>query len=172
MGGGDVVEVLDGLAHAGVAAWVDGGWGVDALLGKHTRPHDDLDLVISLDHADQAVAALATCGFVVHEDQLPTRFVLRDASDRRIDFHTVTFDAEGGGTQALPGGGSYRYSPEGLGGRGVISGRAVRCLSPEEQVRCHTGYDPDEQDLRDMQALQRRFCTPLPPALQQPPQEG
>lgn len=26
--------------------WLDGGWGVDALLGRQTRPHDDMDIVI------------------------------------------------------------------------------------------------------------------------------
>lgn len=96
MGPEDVLEVLDCLTSAGVAAWVDGGWGVDALLEEQTRPHDDLDLVIALDDADETVAAHASRGFQVDEDQRPTRFVLTDAADRRVDFHTVTFDAEGG----------------------------------------------------------------------------
>jgi hypothetical protein len=26
----------------GLAFWIDGGWGVDPLLGKQTRPHSDL----------------------------------------------------------------------------------------------------------------------------------
>src|SRR5919201_6639891 len=26
--------------------WLDRGWGLDALLGEQTRPHDDLDLAI------------------------------------------------------------------------------------------------------------------------------
>ena len=29
----DVVEVLDRLDAASLEAWLDGGWGVDALLG-------------------------------------------------------------------------------------------------------------------------------------------
>jgi hypothetical protein len=38
--------VLDRRDAAGVEWWVDGGWGVDALLGGETRLHDDLDVVV------------------------------------------------------------------------------------------------------------------------------
>ena len=37
-----VLPVLDDLAALGVTAWVDGGWGVDALLGDQHRPHAHL----------------------------------------------------------------------------------------------------------------------------------
>jgi hypothetical protein len=42
----DVLEILDRLDRAGLTVWLDGGWGIDALLGRHNRPHEDLDLVI------------------------------------------------------------------------------------------------------------------------------
>ena len=37
MSSDDVVQILDRLAACGIEAWVDGGWGVDALLGDQTR---------------------------------------------------------------------------------------------------------------------------------------
>jgi hypothetical protein len=40
----EVVDVLERLDRAGVPVWLDGGWGVDALVGRQTRPHRDLDL--------------------------------------------------------------------------------------------------------------------------------
>ena len=40
----DVLATLALLGRAGVTAWVDGGWGVDALLGVISRVHSDLDL--------------------------------------------------------------------------------------------------------------------------------
>ncbi|MGZ4382041.1 MAG: nucleotidyltransferase domain-containing protein, partial [Gaiellaceae bacterium] len=40
----DVLEVLAALGEAGVRASLEGGWGVDALVGRQTREHEDLDL--------------------------------------------------------------------------------------------------------------------------------
>jgi len=44
----EVLEVLGWLDMVGIEVWVDGGWGVDALLGEETRPHSDLDLALPL----------------------------------------------------------------------------------------------------------------------------
>lgn len=159
----DVLEIIDVLESAGVSVWLDGGWGVDALLGEQTREHDDLDLVLALDQVQAARDALAALGFIATEDELPTRLALADARDRRLDLHPVTFDGEGGGLQRLQDGSAFRYPPEGLRGHGYVSGRTVDCLSPETQLLCHTGYPPDTNDVRDMLALCRRFALPLPP---------
>ena len=160
----DVLRLLDTLASAGIPVWLDGGWGVDALLREQTRDHDDLDLVIALDDAGRAQDALDTLGFALSEDERPTRFVLRDASDRRIDFHTVVFDTQGGGIQTLQDGRAYRYPPEGFTGRGAIARQPVACLTPEVQLECHTGYEPDDTDRHDVLLLAQRFGLPLPAA--------
>jgi lincosamide nucleotidyltransferase A/C/D/E len=38
--------VLADLTEAGCSVWVAGGWGVDALVGRQTRLHRDLDLAL------------------------------------------------------------------------------------------------------------------------------
>jgi len=162
----DVVQVVHVLENAGIDVWLDGGWGVDALLGQQTRPHDDLDVVISLVDAEPAKSALAPLGFVVAEDELPTRFVARDPQDRQVDFHTVSFDSGGGGVQQLQDGRAFRYPPEGFAGTGTVDGCRIRCLTPEVQVLVHLGYEPDETDHHDMRLLQERFGVPLPPLYQ------
>ncbi len=43
-----VVEVYDLLASRGIGVWIDGGWGVDALLERQTREHGDLDIAIQV----------------------------------------------------------------------------------------------------------------------------
>ena len=159
----DVLTILDYLAAAGAAAWLDGGWGVDALAGEQTREHDDLDLVIEAAQLPEALAALGARGFVVATDELPTRLVARDPTDRRIDFHPVTWDSGGGGNQALPDGRSFRYPPEGFTGRGVVAGQPVACLTAEVQARCHLGYPPDESDYHDMRLLRDCCGVTLPP---------
>jgi Aminoglycoside-2''-adenylyltransferase len=58
MRGTDVHELVDRLRDAGVAVWVDGGWGIDALVGEQTRPHGDLDIALPTRHWARARAAL------------------------------------------------------------------------------------------------------------------
>jgi lincosamide nucleotidyltransferase A/C/D/E len=157
-----VLELLAVLRSAGVRATLDGGWGVDALLGRQTRPHEDLDLVVALADVPPIREALASLGFLPHEDQLPVRFVLRRDGEQ-IDFHTVTFDAEGGGVQPQPSGGSFRYPPEGFV-TGRVGGEAVPCISAAVQVLCHLGYEPTSKDAHDVLTLCRAFDLQIPKA--------
>ena len=157
-----VLEVITSLDHSGVRVWLDGGWGIDALVGKQTREHDDLDCVIALSDAALAREALAVLGFAVTLDELPTRFVLRDRSDRRVDFHTVTFDAIGAATQQLQDGRLAPYPAEGFSGFGHVAGVRVACLTAAVQSLHHLGYDPDEKDHHDMGLLADHFRIELP----------
>jgi lincosamide nucleotidyltransferase A/C/D/E len=45
---GDAIDLCQILEQRGIRFWVMGGWGVDALLGRQTRPHKDLDLLVAL----------------------------------------------------------------------------------------------------------------------------
>lgn len=157
-----VLRVIAALQDAGVPVWLDGGWGVDALVGKQTREHDDLDRVIGLGDAPVARAALAALGFAVSLDEVPTRFVVRDRSDRRVDFHTVTFDGTGGATQQLQDGTICPYPSQGFTGYGDVAGVRVACLTAAVQALHHLGYDPDEKDHHDMALLAEHFGIELP----------
>jgi len=157
-----VLELLSVLRSGGVEATLDGGWGVDALLGHETRPHEDLDLVVAFSDVSRIQEALRPLGFVLHEDHLPVRFVLR-CNGEQLDFHTVTFDLEGGGVQPQPGGGSFRYPPEGFV-MGRVRGESVPCISASVQVLCHLGYEPTLEDARDIVQLCHAFGLPIPTA--------
>jgi lincosamide nucleotidyltransferase A/C/D/E len=167
-----VLEILELLGSSGIYVCLDGGWGVDALLGAPSRRHEDLDVVVRLDEVARIRELLGTHGFTLSENELPTRFVMRDPDGRQIDFHPVTFDAEGGGTQRLQSGAAFRYTPEGLRGSGSILSRPVRCLTPELQMLCHMGYEPDAADLHDVALLHERFGLPLPPGYSDVAAEG
>ena len=80
----DVLEILDRLDAAGIEWWIDGGWGVDALLGSQHRSHDDLDIVVALADMDSVVSTLEELGYRTAEDHLPTRLVLRAVRSRRV----------------------------------------------------------------------------------------
>jgi lincosamide nucleotidyltransferase A/C/D/E len=161
-----VVEILAALERAGVPVWLDGGWGVDALLGEETRAHGDLDLILSTADTAALRRALAPLGFAERPGGSATNFVLADSRGRQVDAHAIEFDARGFGSFALPDGGRWPFPPSAFAGLGTVGGRAVRCLSAEAQVQCHgQGYAPTEKDLADMQRLQDRFGVVLPLAL-------
>jgi lincosamide nucleotidyltransferase A/C/D/E len=165
----DVAQILDRLDRAGVEAWLDGGWAVDAALGEQTRPHADLDLIVVLDAVPAMVEGLGHDGFELVRGELVSNFVLRDASGREVDVHPVRLDDAGDGSYRMENGDDWVYPAIGFTGVGRVGGRPVRCLTPEVQMLCHsTGYEPDEDDVRDMQLLHDRLGIPLLPPYDQP----
>jgi lincosamide nucleotidyltransferase A/C/D/E len=163
----DLVGLLQALNDAVITVWLDGGWGVDALLETQTRSHKDVDIILRVADVPQLQKLLAMRGFTVREGTLPTSFVLADGAGLEIDVHAVVFDADGNGVYRMQNGKDWIYPAEGFGGRGVVDGVPVRCLSPTTQVLCYAhGYMPIEKDRRDMELLQNRFGVELPPQLQ------
>src|SRR5690242_17432360 len=86
MRAGEAVRLLQALDAAGIAVWVDGRWGVDALLDRQTRPHDDLDLVVGIDDVPALQRVLDDLGYTFQRRDVPLSFELVDpqgATDRR-----------------------------------------------------------------------------------------
>jgi lincosamide nucleotidyltransferase A/C/D/E len=159
----EVLRVIDRLTAAGIRVWVEGGWGVDALVGKQTRRHDDLDLALPLVDVERALDVLIALGYhLVEDNELPTRADLRADDDRRVDLHPLSFDTDGNGLQQLSDGSFGTYTCDGLRGEGTVAGRRVDCLTPDLQIRFHLGYPPDDNDRRDVRLLAERFDLPLP----------
>ena len=155
-----VLAVLDRLAAAGVRCWVDGGWGVDALLGRRTRDHGDLDLALLADDLELAQAVLHEQGFRVLRDWSPTALAMRDDLGHEVDLHPLEPAADGGGDQVLLDGVTrYHYLPP-VTGR--IAGRPVACCPLETQLTSHLGYEPRQQDRHDLAVLAERFGVALP----------
>lgn len=160
----DVAEVLEAIATSGIQAWVEGGWGVDALLGEQTRPHDDLDLIARVADSPRICAVLGTIGFDLAGGVLDSNFVLRDARGRSVDVHPVRFDKRGDGWYRMASGADWVFPADGFTGNGLIGERKVACLTPSVQMLCHaTGYEPDAADRQDMGRLHDRFGTALLP---------
>ena len=160
----DVVFILDRLDAAGLPAWLDGGWAVDAALGEVTRPHADLDLIVEVDHVATMLAVLGGVGFELDHGELHSNFVLRDRAGREIDVHPVRFDARGDGIYRMENGEDWTFPHDGFSGTGRVGSRDVRCLTPDVQMLCHsTGYEPDETDVQDMRLLHERLGTALLP---------
>ncbi|WP_406262847.1 nucleotidyltransferase domain-containing protein [Actinacidiphila glaucinigra] len=157
MTGRDVVEILGLLRRAGTEVWVGGGWGIDALLGRQTRDHRDLDLMHRHEQEEAVVAALAAAGFTESLDGRPVRFVVTDARGREIDLHPLTFAADGSAEQAAPEPGRPFGYPAACFVTGEVERSVVPCLSAEQQVSFHQGYEPADRDRHDMRGLREAF---------------
>jgi FMN phosphatase YigB (HAD superfamily) len=161
----DVVGILRLLKDSAIEVWIDGGWGVDALLGRQTRPHDDLDLVLRQSDIDHLTEVLGPAGFRrVEGGARPFNFVMADGRGREVDLHGVVFDASGNGLYGRqPEDGSGRvYPAAAFKGTGLINGAPVRCLTAEYQMANHAAYDPGEADVHDVYALHQAFGIALP----------
>ena len=159
----DVVELYTTCGAMGIQLWIDGGWGVDALLGKQTLPHADLDIAIQKIHAPMLRELLEDRGYqdVIRDDTSAWNYVLGDAEGRLVDFHVIIFDKAGNGVLGPVENGNF-YPAESLTGHGKILDTEVYCISPEWMVKFHTGYPLRESDFHDVNALCTKFDIPLP----------
>lgn len=159
----DVVDLYTQLDNLGIEVWLDGGWGVDALLGEQTRPHADLDLVIQHKDVPKLRELLEMQGFgdAPRDDTSAWNFVLGDDKGRLVDVHAVTLDAEGNGLYGPVEKGAM-YPAGSLTGIGAVDGHTVKCVSAEYMVKFHTGYKLRETDLKDVSTLCTRFGIDYP----------
>lgn len=162
----EVTELLAWIDAGGIEVWLDGGWGVDALLQTQSRPHKDVDLIVARTGLDSLTRILREHGYRVKSGGRADNFVLADDVGREVDVHVVEFDEQGNGIYQMENGEHWVFPAEGFSGRGRVEGVEVRCLTPEVAVECHaSGYIPQEKDFADMEALERRFGVDLPPSL-------
>jgi lincosamide nucleotidyltransferase A/C/D/E len=72
----EVLVVLQALEIVGCRYWLEGGWAVDTLVGRQTRPHRDLDVDFDAAYEAETLAALQELGYVVETDWRPNRIEL------------------------------------------------------------------------------------------------
>ena len=153
-----VVKIVKLLEKNDIEVYVDGGWGVDALLGEQTRKHDDLDIAIPHRFVAKLRGLLQERGYdeVLRPDTRDCNFVMGDDKGHLIDIHTYTFNENGINIFGVA------YEPRHLTGTGIINGYPVKCIPPDIMVEFHTGYDVDENDFHDVRVLCERFNIALP----------
>lgn len=159
----DVLDLYSRLGNLEIKIWLDGGWGVDALLGNQTRLHSDVDIIVQNKDIFKLCEFLKTKGYreIKRDDTSEWNFVLADHEKREIDVHVITFDDKGNGIYGPLENGVF-YPAKSLLAVGCIDGVMVRCLTPEYQIESHTGYQPSEKDFKDVHALCEKFNMECP----------
>ena len=151
----DVIKLYKLLKENCIEVWIDGGWGIDALLGEQTRSHDDLDIAIERKNVEKLRHLLNEQGYKEKKRSSDWNFVLVNGS-KEIDIHVFEFDDKGNNIYGIA------YPKESLAGMGIIDGNTVRCISPEWVIKFHENYGSKDKDFKDIQALCDQFDIELP----------
>ena len=91
----DLFEVLDMIEQLGIRYWLDGGWGVDALVGRQTREHRDVDINFDAACTEKLRQKLEEKGYEVVTDWSPVRIELYHPQLSYIDIHPFVLKEDG-----------------------------------------------------------------------------
>jgi hypothetical protein len=156
-------KVLAVTQVAGIPAWLFGGWGLDARIGRITREHGDVEFWVERIHAERSKAVLVEAGATALTTQPPEEaceFVWGD-----VLFSTAYFDRQPDGAFSQPLGrwsdwlfppGSFGDEPGMLDGTPVLAMSVSGMLAMKEQFpRLRNGRPWRQKDISDIEILRR-----------------
>ncbi|MGI5182496.1 nucleotidyltransferase domain-containing protein [Dactylosporangium sp. CA-152071] len=156
-------EVIAALQAEGIPAWLFGGWGLDARIGRITREHGDVEFWVERTHAEQSKALIEGTGGTALPTQPPEEsceFILDGTS-----FSTAYFDRRPDGSFDQPLGGfsdwlfppgSFDDEPVTLDGTPVLAMSVSGMLAMKEQFpHLRNGRPWRQKDIGDMEILRR-----------------
>jgi Aminoglycoside-2''-adenylyltransferase len=166
-------KVIAVTRAAGIPAWLFGGWGLDARIGRITRQHGDVEFWVERMHADRSKTLLAEAGATALTTQPP-----EEACEFTWDgvlFSTAYFDRQPDGSCSQPQGrfsdwvfpaGSFGHEHVMLDGTPVLAMSVSGMLAMKEQFpRLRNGrpWRPkDVGDIEILRGLENRSCKQEP----------
>lgn len=148
---------------AGIPAWLFGGWGLDARIGRITREHGDVEFWVERIHAERSKAALVEAGATALTTQPPEESCEFTWDD--VLFSTAYFDRQPDGafTQPLGRFSDWRFPPGSFGDEpGVLDGMPVLAMSvpgmlamKEQFPQLRNGRPWRQKDIADIEILQK-----------------
>lgn len=148
----DLMEVLNLLDSLNMRYWIEGGWGIDILLGKQNREHRDIDVDFDGEFTKALLDKLKEKGYEIVTDLSPTRIELYNSNLGYIDIHPLVIDENGNAKQADLEGGFYCFKAEWFT-NALFENRLIPCISAEAQKLFHSGYELREIDKIDIENL-------------------
>ncbi len=153
-----VVDLYSWFKENGIAIWIAGGWCTDALLGKQTREHADLDIAVHRKDSAKLRKLLENNGYREEKraDSSEYMYVMENVAGQVIDIHAFEYDRNG---KIIYG---IEFPFGSLTGIGIIDGHEVNCIEPNFMFKFITCYEPKEKDWKDIRALSEKFGFELP----------
>jgi hypothetical protein len=156
-----VRKVIAVMHTADISAWLFGGWGLDARIGRITRAHGDVEFWVERVHAGRSKAVLVGAGARALATQPP-----EEACEFLLDgvpFSTAYFDRQPDGSFSQPLGrwsdwlfppGSFGDEPVALAGTPVLAMSASGMLAMKEQFpHLRNGRPWRQKDIADIEVL-------------------
>ncbi len=156
-----IKAVANALGAAGISAWLFGGWGLDARIGRITREHGDIEFWLERLDAERSKAVLAGAGATALTTQPPAEAC--EFTWDGVDFSTAYFDRQPDGSFSQPHGrwsdwlfppGSFGDEPVTLDGMPVLAMSVSGMLAMKEQFpRLRNGRPWRQKDIADIEIL-------------------
>ena len=156
-------KVVATLRAADVSAWLFGGWGLDARIGRITREHGDVEFWVERIHAERSKVLLLEAGATALPTQPPEESCEYMWDD--VSFSTAYFDRQSDGSFIQPLGrfSDWRFPPDSFGEEPVtLDGTPVLAMSvsgmlamKEQFPSLRNGRPWREKDITDMEILRR-----------------
>jgi hypothetical protein len=146
---------------AGISAWLFGGWGLDARIGRITRKHGDVEFWVERIHADRSKAALVEAGATALATQPPEEAC--EFTWDHVLFSTAYFDRQPDGSfiQLLGRWSDWRFPPGSFSDEpGMLDGTPVLAMSAsgmlamkEQYPNLRNGSPWRPKDIADIEVL-------------------
>jgi len=156
-------KVISVMQAAHISAWLFGGWGLDARIGRITREHGDVEFWVERIHAQRSKAALAEAGATALTTQPPAEACEFTWDD--VLFSTAYFDRRADGLFSQPLGrwsdwlfppGSFGDEPGVLDGTPVLAMSVSGMLAMKQQFpNLRNGRPWRQKDIADIEILRR-----------------
>ena len=154
-------EVGAVLQLDGISAWLFGGWGLDARIGRITREHGDVEFWVERVHAERSKALLVEAGATALPTQPPEESCEYTWND--VSFSTAYFDRQSDESFSQPLGRfsdwlfpprSFGEEPVTLDGTPVLAMSVSGMLAMKEQFpSLRNGRPWRQKDITDMEIL-------------------
>jgi hypothetical protein len=156
-----IKAVMNKLGAADISAWLFGGWGLDARIGRITREHGDIEFWLERIDAERSKAVLVGAGATALATQPPAE-ACEFAWDG-VDFSTAYFDRQSDGSFSQPQGrwsdwlfprGSFGDEPGTLDGTPVPAMSVAGMIAMKEQFpHLRNGRPWRQKDIDDLKIL-------------------
>lgn len=146
--------------------WLRGGWAIDFLLGKVTRPHDDIDLIAWIQNREELEHALAKAGYEQTSVKEQFRGRQSDFSKDGVDITFGYITNTDDGSIIMNGLPEWVWRPDSLLSQSnMLNGISAHVLHPrqlleEKEVYKQIGREPRPKD-EDSKTILHRIIAEL-----------